>query len=81
MGTEHEAQGREMFPTLAVSCRASVVRGEEADWFREVAGMSIITAGCLCSAVDTSKQWLTTIGAGRAVAPPLIDRSKLKIRN
>ena len=43
-----------LFPTLAVSRRASVVRGEEAGQFREVAGVSIVVAGCLRSAVVSS---------------------------
>jgi len=31
--TEHEPQGREMIPMLAVSWRASAIRGEEAGHF------------------------------------------------
>ena len=54
VGTEHEAQDGELFLTLAVSCRASMVRGEEAGRFCEVACVSIIAAACLRSAVDTS---------------------------
>ena len=54
VGTEHKARGGELFPTLAVSCQASVVRGEEVGRFREVAGVSIVAAECPRSAVDTS---------------------------
>ena len=54
MGTEHEAQGGELFPTLAESCRASVVRGEEVGRFRKVAGVFIVAAACPRSAADTS---------------------------
>ena len=38
-----------MLPTLAVGLRALALRGEEAGHFREVAGMSIVDAGGLCS--------------------------------
>ena len=34
-----------MLPTLVVGWQASVLRGEEAGRFREVAGLSIIGAG------------------------------------
>ena len=44
-GTEHEVRGGELFPSFSA---------EETGWFREVAGVSIIAAGCLHSAVDTS---------------------------
>ena len=46
-------RGGEKFPTLTVSWQASAVRGEEVRHFHEVAGMSIVAAGCLHSAVDT----------------------------
>ena len=42
-----------MLPTLAVGCRASAVKGEEAGHFCEVAGVSIVAAGSLHSVVDT----------------------------
>jgi len=43
---ECKARGGEMLPKLVVGWRASVVRGEEARHFCEVAGMPIdITAG------------------------------------
>ena len=42
-----------MLPMLAIGWQASVVRGEEVGHFCEVAGMSIIAAGGLHSAVDT----------------------------
>ena len=42
MGTEHEAWDGELFPTLVVSCWASVARGEEAGRFREVAGLKLL---------------------------------------
>ena len=42
---EHKTQGGEMLPTLAVDCRASVVRGKEAGHFCEVAGVSIVAVG------------------------------------
>ena len=41
-----------MLPTLAVDWRASAVRDEEVECFREVAGVSIVAAGGW-SAVDT----------------------------
>ena len=40
MGAEREVRGGEMLPTLAVGMRASVLRGEEAGRFCEVAGVS-----------------------------------------
>ena len=46
-------RGEEKLPTLAVSWRTSAVRGKEVGHFHEVAGMSIVAAGCLHSAVDT----------------------------
>ena len=54
MGTEHKVRHGELFPTLAVSCRASVVKGKEAGRFHEVAGVSIVAAACPRHAVDTS---------------------------
>lgn len=42
-----------LFLALAVSCRASVVRSEDAGRFCEVADVSIVVAGCLHSVVDT----------------------------
>ena len=53
VGAEHEVRGvakrrtrgGEMLPTLAGGWRASVLRGEEAGRFREVAGVSIVAAG------------------------------------
>ena len=61
MGTKHEARGiagrttrgGEKLLTLAVSWRASAVRGEIAGLFPEVAGMSIVAVGCLGFTVDT----------------------------
>ena len=47
-----------MLPTLAVSWRASAVRGEEAKHFCEVADVYIVAVGCLHSAVDTLAEWL-----------------------
>ena len=38
-----------MLLMLAVGRRASVFKGEEAGCFREVAGVSIVDAGGLCS--------------------------------
>ena len=57
MGAEHEARGiaecrtlgGEMLPMLAVGWQASVLRDEEAECFREVAGVSIVAAGGPCS--------------------------------
>ena len=51
---QHKVRGGELFPTLVVSCQASVVRGEEAGRFHEVAGVYIVAVACLRSAVDTS---------------------------
>ena len=48
---ERRTRGGEM---LAVSWRASAMKGEEVRHFHEVAGVSIVAAGCLRSAVDTS---------------------------
>ena len=45
MGADREARSGEMLPTLAVGWQASVLRGEEAGRFGEVAGMSIAAAG------------------------------------
>ena len=45
MGAERRTRGGEMLPTLAVGWRASLLRGEEAGCFREVAGVSIVAAG------------------------------------
>ena len=61
----------ESFPTLAISCRTSVVKDEEAGRFREVAGMSIIAVGCLRSAVDTSNvdSQVTTSSLNIKVSP------------
>ena len=42
---ERRTRGGEMLPKLAVSWRASKLRGEEAGRFREVAGVSIVAAG------------------------------------
>ena len=42
-----------MLLTLVISWQASEGRGKEAGCLRKVAGMSLVTAGCLCSAVDT----------------------------
>ena len=44
-GFQCGTQGGEMLLTLAVDWRASVVRGEEAGRFHEVAGVSIIAVG------------------------------------
>ena len=44
-GAEREARGGEMLPMLGVGWRASALRGEKAERFREVAGVSIIAAG------------------------------------
>ena len=41
-GAERRIRGGEMFPTLMVSWRASMVRGEEAGCFYKVAGVSIV---------------------------------------
>ena len=41
-------RGGEMLPMLVVGWRASALRGKKAGRFREVAGMSIVDAGCLC---------------------------------
>ena len=41
VGAEHEVQGGELFPTLAVSCRASVVMGEEAGQFHHCCDLSV----------------------------------------
>ena len=48
-GAERRTRGREMLPTLVVGWQASVLRGEEAGRFREVAGVSIVFAGSPCS--------------------------------
>ena len=48
----HRMRGGEMLPTLAVDLRASAVRDKEVECFREVAGVSIVTAGRR-SMVDT----------------------------
>ena len=45
--------GGEMLPTLAVSWRASALRGEKAGCFHEVAGVSIVDTGCLHLRLDT----------------------------
>ena len=42
-----------MLPMLAIGWQASAVRGEEVGHFCKVAGMSMVAAGGLCSAVDT----------------------------
>ena len=52
-GGEHEAKGIEMLPMLPVDWQASAVWGEEAGYFREIAGMSIATVGGPHSAVDS----------------------------
>ena len=44
---EHITQGREMLLMLVGDWRASVLRGEEAGRFHEVAGVSIVAAGTL----------------------------------
>ena len=49
-GAERRMRGGEMFPTLMVGWRASMVRGEEAGCFCEVPGMSIV-AVCTCRKV------------------------------
>ena len=42
--SERRTQGGEMLLTQAVDCRSSAVRDEEVEHFREVAGVSIVTA-------------------------------------
>ena len=49
------ARGGEMLPTLAVGWRASALRGEKAGHFHEVAGVSIVGAGCLRSHAVASR--------------------------
>ena len=44
-GGKRRTRGGEMLPTLAVGCRASGLRGEQAGHFHEAAGVSIVAAG------------------------------------
>ena len=54
VGERARSARRRAVPDASCKRRASVVRGEEAGLFREVAGVSIVAAACPRSAVDTS---------------------------